>query len=322
MANPLDEHYRLVVEAIVEGELVPFLGAGVNRCGRPADTKWKTGQYLPDGFELAEYLAGDSSYPHQRRDDLLRVSQYIDLVSGSRDLYKKLRKVFNVSYPPTLLHRYFASLPAILRERGITGHQLLVTTNYDDLLERAFAEAGQSYDVVTYLADGEHRGRFLHLKPEGDMQIIEEPQKYEGLSLRERPVILKIHGAVDRETPEEDERKRRDSFVITEDHYVDYLARTNTTNFLPAQLASRMRTSHFLFLGYSLRDWNLRVLLRRIWGEQPLSITSWAIQLNPHEIDKKFWVKHNVEILDVLLDQYIAALSGRVQALPQASNSS
>ena len=31
-----------------------------------------------------------------------------------------------------------------------------------------------------------------------------------------------------------------------------------------------MRDSHFLFLGYSMRDWSLRVFLQRIWGEQRL----------------------------------------------------
>ena len=69
--------------------------------------------------------------------------------------------------------------------------------------------------------------------------------------------------------------------MITEDHYIDYLARENAARLIPAYLMARMRTSHFLFLGYGMRDWNLRVILRSIWAEQTRRFTSWAIQLAP-----------------------------------------
>ena len=82
------------------------------------------------------------------------------------------------------------------------------------------------------------------------------------LSLDDRSVILKIHGAVDRSSPDGED----DSFVITEDHYIDYLTRTDLANLVPITLAAKLRRSHFLFLGYSLRDWNLRVILHRIAG--------------------------------------------------------
>jgi hypothetical protein len=80
-------------------------------------------------------------------------------------------------------------------------------------------------------------------------------------------------------------------------------------------IAAKLRRSHFLFLGYSLRDWNLRVILHRIWGEQKLSWKSWAVQLNPDTLDREFWRKRDVDILDVRLEDYIAALSERLQAL-------
>jgi hypothetical protein len=85
-------------------------------------------------------------------------------------------------------------------------------------------------------------------------------------------VILRLHGAVDRVGSE------WDSFVITEDHYIDYLTRADISNLLPVTLAARLRRSHYLFLGYRLRDWNLRVILHRIWGQQRLTYKSWAIQ--------------------------------------------
>jgi hypothetical protein len=184
-----------------------------------------------------------------------------------------------------------------------------VTTNYDDLLERAFTAANQPFDVVSYVAEGEHRGKFLHRPPAGEALLIERPNEYRGLSLEQRPVILKIHGAVDRDVPE------RDSFVITEDHYINFLTRTDISNLIPVTLAAKLRKSHFLFLGYSLRDWNLRVILHRIWGEQKLVYKSWVIQASQQELDQKLWTQRDVEILNVSLEDYLAELNARMQGL-------
>src|SRR5262249_28529901 len=177
--------------------------------------------------------------------------------------------------------------------------------------ERAFRAAGEPFDLVVYIAEGEReqRGKFVHWPPDGEARLIEKPNEYRGLSLDQRPVILKIHGAVDRVNAD------HDSYVITEDHYIDYLTHTDISNLVPVTLAAKLRKSHFLFLGYSLRDWNLRVILHRIWGEQKLTYKSWAIQLNPEPIERKFWNKREVDIFDVRLEEYIAALHERLQVL-------
>lgn len=39
MSDPLDsQHYKMVIKAITDGRVVPFLSAGVNLCGRLAGT--------------------------------------------------------------------------------------------------------------------------------------------------------------------------------------------------------------------------------------------------------------------------------------------
>lgn len=318
MPDPLDAHFKTVVKAMVDGRVVPFLGAGVNLCGRPAGLAWSPDQsdYLPSGGELAKYLAESFGYPSSDVQDLVRVSQFVAVMSGSGPLYEELRRLFASDYPPTPLHRMLASVPAVLSGKGYPPrYQLIVTTNYDDLVERAFTDAGQEFDVVSYVAEGEHRGKFAHRPPNGASTLIERPNEYRGLSLDHRPAILKIHGAVDRASSE------GDSFVITEDHYIDYLTHTDLSNLVPVTLAAKLRKSHFLFLGYSLRDWNLRVILHRISAEQKLSYKSWAIQLNPNQLDEKFWTRRDVEILNVPLDQYVDAIGARMQALPHAGQS-
>jgi hypothetical protein len=313
----LDMHYRMLLKALLDGRVVPFLGAGVNLCGRPADANWQVGNYLPSGSELASYLATNYGYPVADIQDLVRVSQYVAVMSGSGPLYDELHKLFNKDFPPTALHRFFATLPGVLRSKGYPPrYQLIVSTNYDDVLERAFLDAGEPFDLVSYVAEGEHRGKFMHRSHEGEVHLIEIPNQYRGIPLDERTVILKIHGAIDRNNPEQD------SYVITEDHYIDYLARTDISNLIPVTLAAQLRKSHFLFLGYGLRDWNLRVILHRIWGEQRFSYKSWAIQLNPQPIDQEFWQKRAVEIFDARLEDYVTGLLERVEALPPAGGGS
>jgi SIR2-like protein len=306
-----DTHYQMLANAITAGRVVPFLGAGVNQCGRPTDSAWSLGQYLPNGGELAGYLADCFGYPQTELLDLVRVSQYVAVMTGSGPLYEELHKLFDIDYPPTPLHQFLATLPILLRQKGYPPRdKLIVTTNYDDVLERAFQAADEPFDLVSYIAEGEDRGKFIHKSPDGESKLIDKPNEYLGLSLDQRTVILKIHGAVDRLSVE------RDSYVITEDHYIDYLTHTNLANLVPVTIAAKLRKSHFLFLGYSLRDWNLRVILHRIWGEQKLTYKSWAIQLNPYPLDQEFWRKRDVDILDVRLEDYVAALLENLNALP------
>jgi hypothetical protein len=57
-----------------------------------------------------------------------------------------------------------------------------------------------------------------------------------------------------------------------------------------------------------MQDWNLRVILHRIWGQQPLSYKSWAIQRSPNEIEQELWEARGVDVLDIPLDQYVKDL--------------
>jgi len=313
-SESVDAHYEVIIRLMVEGRVVPFLGEGANLCGRPADKKWQQGQpdALPSNGELAEHLARSFEYPPNAPRDLARVSQYVSLVSGSGPLYEELHSLFDADYEPTPLHRCLASLPATLRDKGCPRrYPLIVTTHYDDALELAFRAVNEPYDLVAYVAEGEQRGKFLHCTPDGEACVIERPNEYRALRLDQRSVILKIHGAVDRAST------LWDSFVITEDHYINYLIRTDISNLLPVTLAAKLRKSHFLFLGYSLRDWNLRVILHRIWGEQKLTYKSWAIQGKLEPMERDFWRQREVAVFNVPLEEYIAELGQRLKELPR-----
>jgi hypothetical protein len=300
-------HFWRVASRILAGRVVPFLGAGANLCGRPEGATYQRGTYLPSGAELAQILVRRSGYPVPDDDDLLRVSQYVDAVLGEATLYEWLRSTFDADYPPTALHRFLADVAVTLRETG-KPPMLILTTNYDDAVERAFAERGEPYDLLWYEAKkGKECSHFVH-GTEAGPQPIERPNEYAGLGARDRTAILKLHGAVDRLDA------TRDSYVITEDNYVDYLTLTDISKQIPITLRDQMTDSHFLFLGYSLRDWNLRVILRRIWGQQSLDLKSWAIQREQSdprqtEIDQLLWrARGDIDLLCVPLDEYVKSM--------------
>ena len=308
-----DSHVSLVARRLADGAVVPFLGAGANLCDRPRQTTpWKPGRYAPSGRELARALADECGYPAPDDPDLLWVSQYFDAVLGDEPLYDKLHDVFDSDYPPTELHRLLARVPALLRERG--REQLLVlTTNYDDLVERALEEAGEEFDTVWYEAkEVPEQGRFWHRLPDGEVVPVKLPNKYTGLALAKRPVILKLHGAIDRLDRE------RDSYVLTEDSYIDYLAGPSVGDQIPFSLMAKMKTSHFLFLGYSMRDWNMRVILKRLWRGDTLGHVSWAVQLPPsgdgaQEVERKLWSRRgNIELHYAPLKEYVKRLGAEL----------
>jgi hypothetical protein len=40
--------------------------------------------------------------------------------------------------------------------------------------------------------------------------------------------------------------------------------------------------------------------------------SSWAIQVDPEELDQKFWQRRNVEVIDMPLEQYVTQLRERL----------
>ncbi len=306
---PDEQHYREVVEWMVEeGTVVPFLGSGANACDR--DEAWRYGcDGLPDARELAAYLAERFSIGVET--DLAQVSQYVAVSRGAVDLNKALREILTADNRPTSVHRFLASFPARLQERGLDPrYQLIATTNYDDSLERAFQEAEEPYDLAVYVAGGPHRGKFVHVPFDGEPHVVAVPNEYvefpidEWLEL-ERTVILKIHGRIERARAG---FSGRESYVITEDDYIDYLSQSPIDELVPVQLLAKLRESHYLFLGYALRDWSLRVFLQRIWGTHPLEAKSWAVQPDADALEKEFWDPFGVDLYDVRLADYVAEL--------------
>lgn len=300
-------HCDDIVNAIKEGRLVPFLGPRANLCGHVEGRDWEEAPYAPSDRELAAYLSRSSGMPESAQE-LVQVSQDIELISSER-LLRELHSVLTRNFRATRLHSLLATIPRILRETVKSPeYPLIVTSNYDDVLEQAFNDHNEEYDLVSYIARGKYRGKFSHKPHGGEAVPLTKANEYSALTFDKRAVILKIHGAVDRQ------QAAGDGFVITEDHYIDYLVKKDFFNLVPSKLTQKLRNDNLLFLGYRLRGWNLRIILRRIWGEESLRSKSWAVEAES-DPDDKYWKKRNVEVLNMTLSDFVAEMEKRLDAL-------
>jgi DNA-binding SARP family transcriptional activator len=291
VAGAGDDSVAEVARALLAGRLVSVLGPS-----GPSE----------NGSDLATRLAETFDCPPEHRGDLTRVSQYVAVTQGIGPLYDELHALFLESVEPGPVERFLASLPPVARAAG-SEHQLVVSTGYGAALERAFDDAGEEVDVVTYVAIGSKRGKFIHRRPDGAETLVAVPNTYADISLSERPVILKIHGEVD-PRPERD----RESFVVSEDDYIGYLAQTDLANVVPVTLAAKLRRSHLLFIAYPVVEWSLRVFLHRTFGDQPISYRSWAVVPGARPIQREFWRHRGVHLHDVELEDFVSDLSRRL----------
>jgi len=306
--NTVGPPFGDIWDGLKSGKVIPFLGAGASLVGRGSADVWTDGsEFLPNGRELADLLARGSNFPSQDqhdREDLAKVSSYTADISGRSRLRERLRHVLNRHYRRGVLHRFLAELPA---------HVLIVVTNYDTLLEEAFREAGKPYDLVVYPADRPSFGNSLLWWPSGKAEPEAVEAKELDLDLENTTVIYKMHGTV---WPD---AEKWDNYVITEEDYVEFLSRmtTNTSSAVPAQFYQYSRDRSFLFLGYSLRDWNLRVVLRNLRrqfeghpsADEDPDVPSWAIQRNPSALEQKLWRRRSVEIFDMDIEEFVRQLT-------------
>jgi DNA-binding SARP family transcriptional activator len=306
---PAEGETRPIAEAIAAGRLVFVLGSGVNLGGAAGEN----GDELPVRESLAPRLAAAFACPPEVGSELTKVAQYVAVTQGVGPLYDELHLLLDRDYEPGASHQFLAELPAALRALGAP-QPLLVTTNYDSALERALTDAGEQPDVVSYVSLGRDRGKFLHRSPDRGTCVIQAPNTYADVPIDRRPVILKIHGEVDR-APE----RAAESFVVSEDDHIAYLAETGIGGVLPVTLAARLRRSHFLFLGYGLVDWSFRVFLQRLWPDEQPAYRSWAVQPEATSLERDFWRRRGVELVDLPLQEAVDRLREQLAALSETT---
>jgi hypothetical protein len=298
--------YRFIARKLLEGEVVPFLGAGASVFHRPQHPD-NSIMYPPTGSALAQLLADEAGFPEDPdlRPDLPLVASYFEHVNVDRSgLCDVLNSVFKPEFAPNDLHRLLAQ---------VAGRKelLIITTNYDDMIERAFDQAKIPYHlVVTAIEDLELGGTVKYKAPGRQDFVNEEPSRLD-VSLAGASIIYKMHGSINRVDP------NVGYYVITEEDYIKFLGRMSI---VPDKIVASLTMKNnnikrLLFLGYSLSDWNFRVMLDMLWnvgkGREPLR--SYAIQRQPKRVEAKIWDTKEVKVFDLDLQQFTDRLREEIR---------
>lgn len=243
----ISEHqWDSILQNALNQQLVPFLGAGASS------------SVLPTGGDLVNRLIerGGDEYPNAADRDLARVAQYYQVMGNGIDVREeiaamlKARREKDFDSPP---HKDLARLPV----------RLYLTTNYDDLMEYELRVAGK--DPVSLYP-------IWHSDLKGISEHVLGKYKYEEIDpTAVRPIVYHLHGHWD--VPE--------SMVVTEDDYIQFLSVIQDHDLLPPVCKEALGISILLFVGYSLRDWNIRVLLL---SRKLRRVISYAIMPRPNDV--------------------------------------
>ena len=296
--DPDDEPpYGVILKAWGSGKVVPFFGAGASIVGG-----------MPTASELLNIMRERAGFPRGGIADLelAKVSSFFEIRAGRPDLHQLLREMLDVRSrcSPGAMHAFLTS------PTGREG-KLVMTTNYDTLIEAALTAENIDHDVLVYPTDltGEYQNAALWIEHGQEPEYVEANKVAPTFT---RPVVYKMHGSLGA-------TEQWDSFVITEDDYMQFLARMIDQTAIPAQILKYLQPRRLLFLGYGLRDWNLRIVLMNLnralggtvgearvpaAGSGPKRAPSWAIQRNPSAVERALWQMRNVQIFDEDIDEF------------------
>jgi hypothetical protein len=311
--EPDEQHYDEVVEEARDTGIVAFLGAAVNA---------EDSQTLPDDEMLARYLSAKVKLQPESCD-LAEVAQYARALRGEQRVFQLLREGLPVAPEPGHVQRYLAGLPKRLEQLNLQKrYQMIVTPKYDAALERAFREQNEPFDVVIYMGPGSDApGKFVHIPWDRPAVTIAVPNEYRELPIRrdmelERTLIVRTNGSAD--DPDVN-YTWKDNYVVTEDHYIQYLSGSPLSGLIPGQIIEKLKSASYLFLGYTMADWRLRVFLKRLWpGERLGNGTHWAVERAPTRLEEKLCFAAGVKLYQSSLADYVDGLDEFLQASSRA----
>jgi hypothetical protein len=280
LGERVDSFWDILLDNIAEGACTPFLGPGV------------THGLLPTHEEIAHLLADNYHYPFMDNDRLPRVAQFIATLDNRRlrrDIVRLCATAFRrsigqkprpddrtIELSAIIEAAHWSALSREINESEIH-HQLAdlalplyITTNFDNFMTLALKAKGRTPRRETIAwREALKTGA---ASPHYDL----EPP-----ATAAAPVVLHLYGT------DEDLL----SLVLTEDDYLDYLARLARDHeyLLPTSVNAALASTTLLFLGYRLEDLDLKVIMRGLLTH--LDLERWgmlhvAVQVEAAHVDE------------------------------------
>lgn len=218
--------------------LTVFIGAGFSKFAETDTIKFPSWEELMMPFKKDLQTT---------ETDYLKVAQLYAIEFGEYRLYEKLKDIIPLHANPSDLHIELFNLKP----------RYVITTNFDNLLEKTINEQGLIYDII---------------KSDEDFVKSTLPQK-----------LIKIHGDLDSH-----------NIVFKEDDYLNYADnRPLLDNFLRHILSS----TTVLFLGYSYGDNNIKQISKWIEKQSKVSPPRLMLKLEENKSEMKYLHNHHIRVI-------------------------
>jgi hypothetical protein len=253
---PLENEFRTHINTIISANrnklLAVFIGAGISKT---SDTP---SNQLPNWAELIEKLK--SELYETKEQDYLKIAQLYFLTYGEYKYYNTVKKFFPDTIEPSFIHEMIFDL----------NPEIIITTNWDTILENAIKKQGYLYDVVS-----------------SDAELVKStlPKK-----------IIKMHGDFNHQ-----------NFVFKEDDYINY---SEHFPLIENYIKGILSTHTVVFLGYSYNDMDIKHIIKWIQSRSDCRPPMFLTEFSENLSQKRYLENFGITILvledenDSLPDSY------------------
>jgi hypothetical protein len=269
-----------IASQIEREDTVLLLGAGVHAPPPPElDDLYPAADRSPMRGELTAHLAlatrFESEHPGEP-PDYFKVLEHADQHMGRQTLCDRLRRDVEESKKPSPILRAIARLPV----------HVILTTNYDNLLEQALIAEGKTPAVMAY--PGGHLSREHRLS---------RPTSHE-------PAVVMLHGRLSGSDAE---------VVLTDDDFVRFIVRSvEGEGWVPRFVHAAIHHGSMLVLGMWLGDYRSRFLLRWLRGDT-FRTACYALDPNPSPLlNSRLETLYGTKVIPDDIWRFVPALLKRV----------
>jgi hypothetical protein len=178
----------------------------------------------------------------------------------------------------------------LLRDLANLDFPVVITTNFDTHFEDALYAANKRPFVSVY---------------RNNIETVERTDDYPSLyPTPNEPFVLKIHGDI---------RHSPGSIVLTEEDYIQFVLRMSDKGVydpIPEVARAYLAKCATLFLGYSLRDYNLRLLFRTLRWRISTSPPTYSVDYRPDPLVQEVLERRTGQVSYIVQDvwEFVPAL--------------
>lgn len=242
-------HIKNIKQANENDRLAIFVGAGVSKS---SDTDYIS---LPSWSDLITELKSDLAITEEL--DYLKLAQLYYLEFGEQTYNQTLKKYFPEDITPSSLHR------TILK----VSPRVIITTNWDCIIENAIEQEGYLYDKICM---------------DKDLVSSTSPNKF-----------IKIHGDF-----------KNHNIVFKEDDYLNY---SRNFPLIENYIKSIFSTHTVLFLGYSYNDINLKHIMKWIQSHSSSAPPMYLVNFKTDKPQESYLRNHGITTLVLDSESYSIA---------------